>query len=264
MKLLFTILLSVFMSLSFIPINMLWAIEGLDSLPDTITRIKPGIVGVGTYKKTRRPAAIVFATGFAVLDGNHVLTNAHAIPKKLDKRHKEFFALFVGQGQDGAVIEATVVTIDEEHDLCLLSFEGKALPPMILGDDSLVKEGEFYAFTGYPIGTVLGLYAATHRGMISAITPIAIPSNAIRPLDKKLASRLQSPYTVFQLDATAYPGNSGSPLYDFNSGEVIGIINKVFVQGTKENAITDPSGITYAIPVQHVKKLLDDYEKNRE
>ena len=264
MKLLFTILLSVFMSLSFIPINMLWAIEGLDSLPDTITRIKPGIVGVGTYKKTRRPPAIVFATGFAVLDGNHVLTNAHAIPKKLDKRHKEFFALFVGQGQDGAVLEATVVTIDEEHDLCLLSFEGKALPPMVLGDDSLVKEGEIYAFTGYPIGTVLGLYAATHRGMISAITPIALPSNAIRPLDKKLASRLQSPYTVFQLDATAYPGNSGSPLYDFNSGEVIGIINKVFVQGTKENAITDPSGITYAIPVQHVKKLLDDYEKSRE
>ena len=38
------------------------------------------------------------------------------------------------------------------------------------------------------------------------------------------------------------------------TGEVIGIINKVFVQGTKENAITDPSGITYAIPVRHVKK----------
>ena len=170
--------------------------------------------------------------------------------------------MFIGQGQEAAVFEATVAAIDENHDLVLLSFEGKALPPMTLGGKSKVKEGEIYAFTGYPIGAVLGLYASTHRGMVSAVTPIAIPSNAIRPLDKKLANRLQSPYTVFQLDATAYPGNSGSPLYDVNTGEVIGIINKVFVQGTKENAITDPSGITYAIPVQHVKKLIEDYLKN--
>ena len=233
-------------------------------LPETIARIKESIVGIGTYKKMRRPPAIVFATGFAVLDGNHVITNAHAIPEKLDKEHKEFLALFIGQGQDAAVLEATVAAIDEDHDLCLLSFEGKTLPPMVLGDDSKVKEGEIYAFTGYPIGAVLGLYASTHRGMISAVTPIAIPSNAIRPLDKKLANRLQSPYTVFQLDATAYPGNSGSPLYDVNNGEVIGIINKVFVQGTKENAITDPSGITYAIPVRHVKKMLEDFKISRE
>ena len=44
------------MSLSFIPINMLWAIEGLDSLPDTITRVKESVVGIGTYKKIRRTA----------------------------------------------------------------------------------------------------------------------------------------------------------------------------------------------------------------
>ena len=75
---------------------------------------------------------------------------------------------------------------------------------------------------------------------------------------------MREPYKVFQLDATAYPGNSGSPLYDVNDGEVIGIINKVFVQDTKEGAIANPSGITYAIPVQHVKKLLDDYTKSRE
>ena len=211
----------------------------------------------------RRPPAIVFATGFVVLDGQHVMTNAHAIPEKLDTQHKEFLALFSGQGKEATVLKATVAAIDEEHDLCLLSFEGKTLPPMTLGDDSKVNEGKIYAFTGYPIGAVLGLYASTHRGMISAVTPIAIPSNDIRPLDKKLADRLLSPYSVFQLDATAYPGNSGSPLYDINTGEVIGIINKVFVQGTKENAITDPSGITYAIPVEHVKKFLDDYIKSR-
>jgi hypothetical protein len=37
---------------------------------------------------------------------------------------------------------------------------------------------------------------------------------------------------------------------------VLGVINAVFVKGLKETAITAPSGITYAIPVNHVRDLL--------
>ena len=63
-------------------------------------------------------------------------------------------------------------------------------------------------------------------------------------------------FPVLQLDATAYPGNSGSPVYDPESGDVLGIINMVFVKGTKEAALTQPSGITYAIPASHLQALL--------
>ena len=63
-------------------------------------------------------------------------------------------------------------------------------------------------------------------------------------------------FPVFQLDATAYPGNSGSPIYDPVTGEVLGIVNMVFVKGTKEAALTEPSGITYAIPASHLEALL--------
>ena len=131
-----------------------------------------------------------------------------------------------------------------------------------MGSDARVQEGEIYAFTGFPIGAVLGLYPVTHRGMVSAVTPIAIPSNKIRPLDSATISRLQSPFSVFQLDATAYPGNSGSPLYDINTGKVMGIVNKVLVKETKENAIPKPSGITYAVPARHINKLLTDYKSD--
>jgi serine protease Do len=72
----------------------------------------------------------------------------------------------------------------------------------------------------------------------------------------KMLKMLRNPYLVYQLDATAYPGNSGSALYDVDSGEVIGIINKVFVQESKEAVITNPSGITYAIPVKYLLALL--------
>ena len=33
-------------------------------------------------------------------------------------------------------------------------------------------------------------------------------------------------------------------------------MNKVFVKGTKEALLENPSGITYAIPIQHAKALL--------
>ena len=56
----------------------------------------------------------------------------------------------------------------------------------------------------------------------------------------------------------AYPGNSGSPVYDVESGEVIGIINMVFVKATRESALSQPSGITYAIPVNHLQSLLEE------
>ena len=114
-----------------------------------------------------------------------------------------------------------------------------------------------YAFTGYPLGAVLGLYAATNRGIISAITPIIIPASHGQRISTGLIKHLQKPYLVFQLDATAYPGNSGSPLYDLSTGHVIGVINMVFVKGKKESAITDPSGITYAIPVSYARKMLN-------
>jgi len=97
----------------------------------------------------------------------------------------------------------------------------------------------------------------THRGIVSAITPIGIPQANSRDLDPALIRRLANDvFRVYQLDATAYPGNSGSPLYEPASGEVLGVMNMVFVKSTKENVLSDPSGISYAIPVEYLQRLL--------
>ena len=77
-----------------------------------------------------------------------------------------------------------------------------------------------------------------------------------RDLTTDVLKRLDQPFDIIQLDATAYPGNSGSPVYQATTGKVLGVINSVFIKGTKEVALTDPSGITYAIPVDHVRDLL--------
>lgn len=225
-------------------------------LADVLQRIRPSVVGVGTVLPTRRPPTKFSATGFAVADGRYVVTNAHALPKKLNHRKKERLAVFVGRGKGGKAVAVEVVGRDDVHDLALLRFKSGRLPPLAVGNSAKVREGELYAFTGYPIGTVLGLYPATHQGIISAITPIAIPQLSSRSLDSKIVKKLRNPYDVFQLDATAYPGNSGSPVYDPKSGVVIGVINKVFVKESRENILAKPSGITFAIPARYVKELL--------
>lgn len=234
-------------------VNPLWGSE----LTQTIERIKPSIVGIGTYQKTRTPAVNFMGTGFAVGDGLSVITSAHVVPDVMDTENKESLGIITGQ-EGAAEFRAAVVTaIDKEHDIALLGISGAPLPVMKLGDSSTVMEGQSLAFTGFPIGMVLGFHPVTHRGMISSITPVVKPALNSKQLDVKMIVQLQkSAYSVFQLDGTAYPGNSGSPLYDPETGVIYGIINMVFVKGLKEAALSQPSGITYAIPGNHIRELL--------
>ena len=226
------------------------------TLPDTVAQVKPSIVGVGTYQRTRRPPAQLRGTGFVVADGRHVLTNAHVVPAEIDQRGQENLVVFIGNGADPTMRLATTVAEDLDHDLALLKISEEPLPALALGDSDGVREGETYAFTGFPLGAILGLYPATHHGVVAAITPIAAPLNAAKQLTPALMRRLQANYLVFQLDATAYPGNSGSPLYDPSTGAVVGIVNKVFVQESKESVLQKPSGISYAIPIKYARELL--------
>lgn len=227
--------------------------------PATIERIKPSIVAIGTFERTRNPQFSFAGTGFAVGDGSLIATNDHVIPKLLDDQHGETLAIAVrSAGRSIEVRSAARVASDSSADLVLLKMSGAALPPLRLADSQAVREGEMYLFTGFPIGAVLGLTPVTHRGMISAITPIVIPAARAEQLDARAVRALQQPpFTVFQLDGTAYPGNSGSPVYDTKSGEVIGVVNSVFVKRTKESVLSAPSGITYAIPSQKLKQLLE-------
>ncbi len=227
------------------------------SLPDTIRQIKPSIVGVGSYDKLRRPPLRFRGTGFVVADGRHVLTNAHVVNFDIDPGGREFLAVFVGSGDDVRVRRAEKVAIDGQHDVALLRISGPPLPAMKLGNDEDVSEGQKVAFTGFPIGSVLGLYPATHRGIVAARTPIAIPQFSTRPLDAAMIRSLRTPFLVFQLDATAYPGNSGSPLYDPRDGRVYGIVSSVFVKRSKEKVLSDPSGITYAVLIRYARVLLE-------
>jgi S1-C subfamily serine protease len=227
-------------------------------LAETIDRFRTSVVGIGAWKLRRTPPSHYLGTGFVVVDGRHCLTNAHVVaPVLTGKDGKDVLLKVYALGDPKPTMRgARVVAQDPDHDLALLAFGGPALPAFPLGDSRAVSEGDPVAFTGFPIGMALGLHPATHRGTVAAIVPVAEPALSSRQLNPKNIKRLREPFDIFQLDATAYPGNSGSPLYRPESGEVIAVINAVFVKGSKENALKDPSGITYAIPIHLAKPLL--------
>ena len=231
---------------------------GAAELEQTIERVKPSVVAIGTFLKIRSPNVAFYGTGFAVGDGRYVVTNAHVVAARpLDEANKETRIVVVSRGGEPAPRSAELLAVDKDHDIALLRIAGEPLQAMRIGDSTRVREGQALAFTGFPIGMVLGFHPATHRGMVAAITPVALPTIAAKDLTAKAVARIRdNVYRVFQLDGTAYPGNSGSPLYDPGDGTVYGIINSVFIQGTREAAISKPSGITYAIPAQYIRDML--------
>lgn len=227
-------------------------------LVSTIEAVRPGIVAIGSVKKRLKKVSSNFSgTGFVVGDGTQVVTNYHVYRALRDEKKSGELTVFSGRGDEGLAHKAVLEQADPDHDLVLLRLRDARLQPLRLGSDDLLREGEDVAYTGFPIGAVLGLYPVTHRGMISAVTPIVIPADSSRRLTAEQILRIRKQrFLVYQLDGTAYPGNSGSPVYSPETGEVIAVINSVFVKGSKESTLKDPSGISYAIPVEHVRELL--------
>lgn len=239
-------------------------------VPETIARVKPSVVIVGTYNATNSPRFALRGTGFVVGDGNWVVTNAHVLPESAEVDLQSKLVVQVradaktAAGQaDWQLRNATLLDVDKLRDLALLQFDGPAVQKLSVRDSDTVREGQSVAFMGFPIGGALGFSSVTHRGMVSSITPITLPSASAQQLNARTIASLRSgPFKIFQLDATAYPGNSGGPMFDPETGEVLGVINMVFIKRTKESALTDPSGISYAIPSKFVIQLLQGRKPN--
>ena len=225
---------------------------------DVVAKVKPSVVGIGIHTPTSQPQNILRGTGFVIGDGHYIVTNAHVLPTELDESLLQKMAVFIGSGKQAKVRQAEIIVTSDLYDLAILKISGSPLPAMSLADSIFRQDGSFIAFTGFPIGSVLGLYPVTHRGMIASTTPTVIPVQSAGQMTLKMLKRMRNPYLVYQLDATAYPGNSGSAMYDMKTGKVIGIINKVFVQETKEAVISKPSGITYAIPVKYLHQIIKE------
>jgi S1-C subfamily serine protease len=241
--------------------TLLFTVPVWSGLVEVVAAAKPAVVAIGLYRPLSSPRFDFRGTGFVINDGRTVATNAHVLPD--DATAMDQLALQIsgerGAGQDGGleVRSLTLLQLDRTHDLALLQFSGAPLPALALDPADSVREGQAAAFIGFPIGGMLGFSPVTHRATISSITPIALPPPNARQLDAGAVSRLRAArFDIYQLDGIAYPGNSGGPLLDSDSGQVLGIVNMVLVKNSRESLLSHPSGISYAIPVRYLRALL--------
>lgn len=233
-------------------------------LSSTISHVKPSVVILGTYRPTNSPRFTLRGTGFVVGDkdvgkSNLIITNAHVLQPASPEEEglTDLVVQFHVARNTLQMRVATVLEVDTVHDLALLRFEGPWAPSLRVGDSDAVREGQAVAFTGFPIGAALGFSPVTHHGVISSIAAAALPTPSAKLLNEKSIRGIRSgSFEIFQLDGTAYPGNSGGPLFDPETGDVLGVVNMVFIKGTRESALTNPSGISYAVPAVHILQLL--------
>jgi serine protease Do len=122
----------------------------------------------------------------------------------------------------GRLVEATLVGMDRETDLAVISVKESGLPFLEFGDSDDVRPGQIVLALGSP----LGLDGSVTMGVVSAI------ARQVRPEDRVV---------YLQTDAPVNPGNSGGPLID-TDGHVVGINTFIYTQSGGSE------GVGFAVP----------------
>ena len=168
---------------------------------------------------------VISEDGFIVTN-NHVIDGADEINITLSNKRS---------------YKATLVGADPSSDIAVLKVDAKTLPYLVYGNSDDVKLGQWVLAVGYP----LTLDVTVTAGIISA------KARSIGINRRQSNSPIES---FLQTDAAVNPGNSGGALIN-TDGQLIGI----------NSAIASPTGsyagYSYAIPVNIVKKIVNDLVK---
>lgn len=175
-------------------------------------------------------------SGFIINDSGEIITNNHVVSGSRElsvtlSDHKKYKAVLKG--------------VDRGHDLALIKIEaGRKLPFLRLGDSENLQVGQKVLAIGNPFG----LEGTLTTGVVSSLG---------RSLEGESGSTLED---MIQTDAAINPGNSGGPLLD-SHGNVIGINTAIFGSQTAGGE-AGSIGIGFAMPINRVKAMLDEYHKS--
>jgi len=171
-----------------------------------------------------------FGSGVIVSSDGYIVTNNHVV------QDADNITVTLN---DKRVFKASLIGADPSTDLALIKIEEKNLPFLVYGNSDDVKIGQWVLAVGNPFN----LTSTVTAGIVSA------KAREINILGSQGAIE-----SFIQTDAAVNPGNSGGALVN-TKGELIGI-NAAIASGTGSYV-----GYSFAIPVNIVKKVVDDYMK---
>jgi len=185
--------------------------QNLESL---VASVKPAVVLIRSYYSRNKVAE---GTGFVISPKGYMVTAEHVI-----HRLSEVDVWF----QDGKRRKAKLISSDKTHDVAILKLDNHGpFPYVTLANSDNVNSGMETVILGYPLGSDLGIEPTVTPGIVSA---------------------LRNGGAQIQVSAAVNPGNSGGPLINKYTGEVIGV-----VIAKRLNA----EGIAFAVPGKIVKRL---------
>lgn len=210
------------------------------TVSEMITQINETVVGIS---KVRNSGSSIFSdenitdlglgTGVIVTSDGYIVTNAHVSGEKYSKC---YVTLASGKTYNGDVVWSNT-----DIDMAIVKINQKNLQTAKLGDSDNIKVGETVYAIGNPIG--YEFQRTVTSGIISAM------DRTIKFEEDEKEIYMED---LIQTDATINPGNSGGPLVNAE-GQVIGI------NGVK---ITSAEGISFAIPINSIKNVINSFEKN--
>jgi Do/DeqQ family serine protease len=181
--------------------------------------------GVIPEQRASGSGVIISEDGYIVTN-NHVVDNADEINVTLSNRK---------------TYKAKVIGTDAAYDLAVIKIEAAGLPFLLYGNSDDLKIGQWVLAIGYP----LNLETTVTAGIVSA------KARSLGLNKDKNGDRGTAVESFIQTDAAVNMGNSGGALIN-TDGKLVGV----------NSAIASPtgyySGYSYAIPVNIVKKVVDD------
>ena len=214
--------------------------EKNETITEMISNLSNSVVGISKIENTGSGifswdniTNLGLGTGVIVSENGYILTNAHVSGEKYSKCYVTLI--------DGKTYNGQVVWSNTDIDMSIVKINQKGLTTATLGDSDKVEVGETVYAIGNPIG--YEFQRSVTSGIISAV------NRTIKFEEDDKETYMED---LIQTDATINPGNSGGPLININ-GEVIGI------NGVK---ITSAEGISFAIPINSVKAVINSFKNS--
>ena len=233
-----------------------------NAITETVKSVSPAVVGINVteIREYKDPFGDMFGndpffkqffgdrsykqevhglgSGYIISDDGYIITNDHVV----GGASKVVISL-----TDGEHLDAEIVGKDSQSDIALLKINKSNLPFLKLGNSDDVLIGEWVIAFGNPFG----LFEVNQKPTVTV--------GVVSTTGMKLSSGENRFYrNMIQTDAAINSGNSGGPLVN-SLGEVIGMNTLIY---TGNQFSSGNIGLGFAIPINKVKKIVEEIKKS--